>query len=291
MNHRFQPEFCLRNYRSYFLIRNLSLSLTANSVTQARHKKHFFFSLSIFSLFLHPVGERDEHIKWDCTLEPLHTANSSRSRIFLSLYMLWQLQDRIKVLCSLTGILSLTGSPYQRERSPSWASPWHCWTSSLRLHLRPSSPLNASFPSSSVPFLKLTHCYFLICTFLWRGAVSSAHLSTPERQTEFMQTCFLAPRMAEPRLSGATLLSVVGMSNSATAGTGGTRRGPQATPPARRGRDAGTPRMAPKLSSSSHPHGAGGDDSAWFLLSSYRQAGPRCQELLPEPRGQRWNRG
>lgn len=33
-----------------------------------------------------------------------------------------------------------------------------------------------------------------------------------------MQTCFLAPHMAELRLSGATLLSVVGMSNSATAG-------------------------------------------------------------------------
>lgn len=53
MNHRFQPEFCLRNYRSYFLIRNLSLSLTANSVTQARHKKPFFF----FSLRFLPISK------------------------------------------------------------------------------------------------------------------------------------------------------------------------------------------------------------------------------------------
>ena len=63
-----------------------------------------------------------------------------------------------------------------------------------------------------------------------------------------MQTHFLAPHMAEPCLSGATLLSAVGTSNSATAGGHG-----WATPPALRVQDAGMPRMAPKLSSALMP--------------------------------------
>lgn len=79
---------------------------------------------------------------------------------FLGLNTLWQLQDSIKVVCSLTGILSLMGSPYQRKRSPSCTSPWRCWTSSLLLHLQPSFSLNASFPSASVPFPKLTRSLF-----------------------------------------------------------------------------------------------------------------------------------
>ncbi|XP_056342949.1 serine/arginine repetitive matrix protein 1-like [Oenanthe melanoleuca] len=52
------------------------------------------------------------------------------------------------------------------------------------------------------------------------GAVSSAHFSTSEWQTGFMQTCFLAPHPAELRLSGAALLCVVGMSNSGRRGHG-----------------------------------------------------------------------
>lgn len=79
------------------------------------------------------------------------------------------------------------------------------------------------------------------------------HLSTSEWQTEFMQTCFLAPRTAELHLSRATLLSVAGMSNSATVGAWGTWLGTQATPPAPRGQDAGMPRVAPKLSSTLVP--------------------------------------
>lgn len=52
-----------------------------------------------------------------------------------------------------------------------------------------------------------------------------------------MRPRFVAPRTTEPRLpSATTLLSVVGMSNSAM---GGTRVGPEATPPARRVQSAG----------------------------------------------------
>lgn len=88
-----------------------------------------------------------------------------------------------------------------------------------------------------------------------------------------MQTCFLAPRMAEPRLSGATLLSVAGMSNSATAGGGDTD--------GTRGDTSGTAGPGgrvwlPSCRARWHPHRAGGDDSAGLLVSSDLQVGPRA---------------
>lgn len=68
-----------------------------------------------------------------------------------------------EVVCSITGILSLTGAQVPTatwEISLARTSLGRCWTSSLLLHPLPSPPLNASFPSASVPFPKLTDSLF-----------------------------------------------------------------------------------------------------------------------------------
>lgn len=99
-----------------------------------------------------------------------------------------------------------------------------------------------------------------------------------------MQTHFLAPHMAERRLSGDTLLSVVGMHNSATAGGRGWDHGWHLQHCGSR-----TPGCHVRLPSCwvhSRPRRAIGADGAQFLARSNLQVGPRCQELTLEPLGQ-----
>lgn len=157
MNHIFQPEFCLRSCRSYFIIRNLSPSLAANSVIQTRHRKHFFliFSLCFLPYFLIPWKTGSG---WTVHWSLCHS-NLLELKERLRLKSLWQLQDRTKVVCSVTGILSLMGPHCWWETSLACTSQGHYWTSCFLPFLLPSFLLNASFPVASAPFPELTDLY------------------------------------------------------------------------------------------------------------------------------------
>lgn len=155
MTHRFQTEFCLRNYRSYFLIRNLSLSLTANSVTQARHKKHFFLfflSLSQFSPYFLTLRKKGTNISNGTTLWSVSVQQTPQGQGFFKVrYVVTAAgQDQSGLQPHWNPLPH--GFPHQRERCPSCSSQGRCWTCSLLLHLRPSSPLNASFSLCLGPF-------------------------------------------------------------------------------------------------------------------------------------------
>lgn len=89
-----------------------------------------------------------------------------------------------------------------------------------------------------------------------------------------MQTCFLAPHVAKPHLAGATLLSAMGMSNSATAGWHGWdhRQLLQHC----RSWVLGCCIWLPSCRVCSCPHRAIGADGAWFLMHRNSQVGTQC---------------
>jgi len=100
-----------------------------------------------------------------------------------------------------------------------------------------------------------------------------------------MQTRFVAPRTAEPCLSGATPLSAVGMTNSALAGGRGQDHGWPLQH--RRSRTPGCCVWLPSCQARSHPRGAVGAHGAWLLVRSNSQLGPRWNELTSVPLGLR----
>lgn len=137
-------------------------------------------------------------------------------------------------------------------------------------------PLN---PIASVPFPELTDLYLPLMR-----SCQLHSFSVLEWQAEFMQTPFLAPLMEKLYLSSITLLSVVGMSNSAMVRGQGWDHGPHFQHCGSR-----TLRCYVWLTSCQvclHPCRAVGADSTWFLTLSNLQIGLWCQELILEPLSQ-----
>lgn len=101
-----------------------------------------------------------------------------------------------------------------------------------------------------------------------------------------MQNHFLAPHMAELRLSNATLLSEVGMSNSAIMGVW---MGPQWHLQHCRSRTPGCHLWLPSCRACSRLYGAIDADCAQFIAHINSQVGPWCQEFMLELLDQSWD--